>query len=458
MRVPDIATLLSDYAGGRVDPEHLVEDVLEGLAGTGRDLGAVVHLREEDARAAARTSAQRWRAGQARPLEGIPFGVKDNIQIEGVPVGFGSEAFAGHLGETTAEVVRRLIAAGAVPVAMLSTYEFACGPRVETANPHDRSRIAGGSSSGPAATVGGGLLPLALGTDTGGSVRVPASWCGAVGLKPTYGRVSRYGIAPLSWTLDHAGVITRTARDAALALDVLAGHDAKDPYSVPAASPGLLTEDDQRLPGLRVGRLRGWFTELVQPDVAAACERSEQWLLGQGAELVDVDVPLAATINPDSLKHVIVAAEAASYHESSPRPERYGATLRSVVESGSRLPAVDYLHALRVAGMLREQVSALFDRVDVLVAPTVAVVAPLLGNEVADLPGPPVGLGDVVARTTSVFNVSGHPSVTIPVGRDRNGMPIGVQVVAAHWQDVRCLAVGQRILDGSAEDPGSSPR
>jgi aspartyl-tRNA(Asn)/glutamyl-tRNA(Gln) amidotransferase subunit A len=448
MRVPDVATLLADYADGRVDPEHLVEEVLEGLAGAGRDLGAVVHLREEDARAAARTSAQRWRTGRARALEGIPFGVKDNIQIEGVRVGFGSAAFAGHVGRTTAEVVRRLTGAGAIPVAMLSTYEFACGPVVETANPHDRNRIAGGSSSGPAATVGGGLLPLALGTDTGGSVRVPASWCGAVGLKPTYGRVSRYGIAPLSWTLDHAGVITRTARDAAMALDVLAGHDPKDPYSVPAAAPGAPTEADHRLTDLRVGRLRGWFTEMAQPDVAEACEGAERWLLEQGARLVDVDIPLASTINPDSLKHVIVAAEAASYHESSPRPQRYGATLRSIVDSGSRLPAVDYLHALRVAGILREQVSGLFDRVDVLFAPTVAVVAPLLGNEVADLPGAAVGLGDVVARTTSAFNISGHPSVTIPVGRDRDGMPIGAQVVAAHWQDTRCLAVGQRLLDG----------
>jgi aspartyl-tRNA(Asn)/glutamyl-tRNA(Gln) amidotransferase subunit A len=381
-----------------------------------------------------------------RPLEGVPFGVKDNIQIVGAPTEFGSPHYRGFIPSTTAQVVERLSQAGAIPVAKLSTYEFACGPITEVLNPWGTGRVAGGSSSGPCASVAAGIVPFAIGTDTGGSVRVPAAWCGVVGIKPTYGRVSRRGVAPLSWTLDHVGFITRTAEDTAGVLAATSGWDELDSYSVDG--PPYLPDAsiDQALTGLRVGVIGNWFLDDCQEDVLRAFDTAVEVLGADGADVTRVGLPLLDSLNPDAVKHVIVSAETASYHESAQLDAgHYGQVFESVVRAGREQSTVDYLHAMRLCAVIRTELAKIFGQVDAIVVPTSCVVAPPIGVDEMPIAGRSRDIGDLVARNTSIFNIAGCPAVTVPCGFDRDGMPIGLQIVTPLWREDLGLRVANRF-------------
>ncbi|GAA3934378.1 amidase [Microbacterium soli] len=414
------------------DPVAEIEAVLANLEGAGRAMGAVEELFGREARQAAADSRRRLAEGVARPLEGLAFGVKDVIQVEGTPTTFGSPAYTGYRPKITARVVRNLRAAGAILVAKLATYEFASGPNARTRNPWDPRRRSGGSSSGSASAIGAGLLPLALGTDSGGSIRVPAAWCGAVGFKPTRGRVPTEGVPPLSWHLDHTGTLTQTV----IAAAAVFGHLAGEP--VWAADVG--EEGPHPLEGMTIGVLGGWF-QLVDTEVAAATEEAIAVLGGLGARLVPVEFPLVDRINPDAIKRVLVDAESAALHDPS-RPG-YGPVFAQLLESGSRLRAVDYIHALRLGSLLAQGATALFDGVDALVCATSAVVAPFEEEDAVTLGGRMMPLADVVARNTSIFNISGHPALTVPSGAGPStGMPTALQIIAPHWRDDTCFRIG----------------
>ncbi|SDT10880.1 amidase [Jiangella sp. DSM 45060] len=418
------------------DPVGGVRRVLDDLGGRGRELGAVEVLLADEALVAAEESARRLAAGAARPLEGVPFGVKDVVQVEGSPTTFGSARYAGFRPATTAQVVRNLRAAGAVLVAKLATYEFASGPNSRTRNPWDPGRRSGGSSSGPAAAVGAGLLPLAVGTDTGGSIRVPAAWCGAVGLKPTLGRVPRAGTPPLTWTMDHTGPLAGSVALAGAALTAMTG--------VPAAAsrPRWPAVDGAPLAGLRVGVLGGWF-RVGEDDVLVLFDAAAKVLAGLGATLVPVELPVIEQIDPDAIKRILVAAETASLHDAGDDLDGYGAVFTQLLTGGRSLSAVDYLHALRCRTVLADAVDALFASVDVLACATSAIVAPPEGVDAVRLGGRDRVLATVVARNTSVFNVSGHPALTLPCGRaPGTGLPVGLQLVAPRWQEDVCLGAG----------------
>jgi len=438
--------VLANYRNGSRDPEGVVANALVALDARGRELGATAWLLDDSARAAAEDSARRWRQGVPRPLEGVPFGVKDNIQIAGAPTQFGSPHYSGFIPSTTAQVVEALCRAGAIPVAKLSTYEFACGPITEVLNPWGTDRIAGGSSSGPCAAVAAGLVPFAVGTDTGGSVRVPAAWCGVVGIKPTFGRVSRRGVAPLSWTLDHVGFIARTAHDTAAILAAAGGWDELDSYSVDGAPFVADSSIERSLSGLRVGVIDNWFLDDCQEDVLRAFDIAMDVIGADGAEVARVGLSILGGLNPDAIKHTIVEAETASFHESAELDVgNYGRVFESVVRAGRRQSTVDYLHAMRLCAVVRAEVAKVFDRVDVIAVPTSCVVAPPNGIDEMPIAGRSRDIGDLVARNTSIFNIAGCPAVTVPCGFDHDGMPIGLQIVTPPWREGLGLQVAHRF-------------
>lgn len=445
-RPADIEALAAPRLASVLDPVVEIDDVLAGLDGPGRVLGTVEQLLTTEARACAVESRQRLHAGSARPLEGLAFGVKDVVQVAGSPTTFGSPAYAGFLPAVTAQVVENLLNAGAILVAKLATYEFASGPNSRTRNPWDSTRRSGGSSSGSAAAVGAGLLPLALGTDSGGSIRVPAAWCGAVGFKPTRGRVPTKGIPPLSWHLDHAGTLTRTAQTAAAVFGFVTGESRRTGQQPEPRARGKAADVEARpLSGLRVGVLRGWF-RVTEPEVDELTSSAAEILADLGADLVPLELPILDRINPDAVKRVIVDAESAALHD--PHRAGYGDTFRSMLSSGADVRAVDYIHALRLRVILAEAVDRLFDDVDVLVCATSPIVAPPEGQDIVLLGGEEMALIDVVARNTSVFNMSGHPALTLPSGLARStGMPVGLQIIAPHWQDELCLRIGIAVED-----------
>ncbi|GGM40180.1 amidase [Dactylosporangium sucinum] len=441
--MPGVADLLAGYADGTISPRDAVEDCLATIAATEPELGAVVTLLADRARAAADEAGRRWRAGTARPLEGVPYGLKDTIDTAGVPTEYGSALYRGHVPAADAEVHRRLTEAGGVLLAKLATYEFEAGKNDRTRNPFDLTRNSGGSSSGPCASVGAGQLPLAIGSDAGGSIRVPAAWCGAVGLKPTYGRISRRGAVSCSWTLGHLGPITRSTRDAALALNVLAGHDPLDPYSVDApVDADYAARLDGDITGMRIGVPQEWFEEVCEPAIAAAVTAARDELARAGATLVPVSLPLLRRINPDALKHLIVPAEAASMHEGHlTRIGEFDEAFRGLLLEGQLVAAPDYLRALRMRALIQHELAAVFASVDALATPGSVITAPLLEQETVTLGGQTYPLAAVVARTTSVFNLAGNPSVVVPCGSDDHGLPISLQIATAPWREADCLRI-----------------
>ncbi|WP_017593000.1 amidase [Nocardiopsis potens] len=442
----------------RLSPVELVDSVLERLEEVEPRLGAYASVDAESARAGARRAEREAAAGRFRPLLGVPVGLKDLIDVAGRPTGAGSRVREGHRARSDAEVTGRLLAAGAVPIGKTRTHEFAYGLITpQTRNAWDRGRIAGGSSGGSAVAVAAGSATFALGTDTGGSIRVPSALNGAVGLKPTYGLVSRHGVTPLSWSLDHVGPITRTARDAALALSVLAGHDSRDPASVPAPAADLLPGPDPDLTGLRVGVPRNHYFDRVDPEVEAAVRRAVARLEELGARTVEVEIPLARYAQ--AVLHGLVAPEAAAYHEPTLRtaPELYGEDVRLLLEAGARLSAGDHLRAQRARTLMRREWARLLEGVDAIAAPATPVTAVRTGEEGLTWPdGSVESVSDAYVRLSAPANVTGVPALSVPVGRDGAGMPIGMQLLGRPFAEAVLLRIGH-AYELAEPGPGIAP-
>ncbi|GAA3568936.1 amidase [Streptomyces osmaniensis] len=436
----------------RLSPVELLDSVLDRVERVEPRLGAYVSVAAEQARRSALEAEREAAAGRFRgPLHGIPMALKDLIDVAGAPTTASSRVRAGDLAaHHDSTVAARLAAAGAVLVGKTHTHEFAYGLTTpQTRNAWNRERVAGGSSGGSAVAVAAATATFALGTDTGGSIRVPAALNGVVGLKPTYGLVPRHGVTSLSWSLDHVGPITRTVADAAAVLAVLAGHDPRDPASLPqtpgdplpAAYPDATGDTD--LTGLRVGVPRNHYFDHVDPQVEAAVRHAVGRLETLGARLVEVEIPMTRYLR--ATQWGLMVPEATAYHERTLRtvPELYGADVRVLLEAGELMTAGDYLRAQRARTLMRREWARMLERVDVIAAPTVPTTAVPAGRQtVTWSDGTVESVPDAYVRLSAPANITGVPALSVPVGHDGAGMPIGMQLLGHPLGEAVLLRVG----------------
>lgn len=426
---PDAVTLAARYRDGSLTPEQAVEAALARMAEVEPALNAVACDMADAARSEAAMRGAELRAGTDRgPLHGVPVAIKDLIDVAGSPVGYGTRAHPPRIADVDAALVANLRAAGAVILSKTNLLEYAYGvahPQVgQTNNPHDPARTAGGSSGGSAALVAAGVLPLAVGTDTGGSIRIPAAYCGIVGLKPSFGLVPLDGVFPLAQSLDHAGPLTRTVTDAALLLAAMSGQ--------------AMPLRDLAAGDLRIGVLRAQFpAEAQNAPVGALVEDVLAGLAARGAQLWEVTIP--ALEEATARLMTILMPEASVIHrELLPmNPEGYAPGTRRQIEDGFAIPATTYLMAKAFQAQLADRVEAAFDGVDVLVSPAVPFVAPFEDPEIADG-------ADSELLASAFSNVTGHPSVSIPCGTV-DGLPVGLQLTGRRGHDAALLSAARRI-------------
>ena len=423
-----------------ISPVELTRDCLARIEKLNPTLNAFITVMADSALDRARRAEQEIFRGEWRgPLHGIPIGLKDILDTAGVRTTAASALYKDRIPDEDAEVVRRLRAAGAIILGKQNLHEFAYGGSSiisffgEVHNPWDTMRLAGGSSGGSAASVAAGLGFAAVGTDTAGSIRLPAAYCGVVGLKPTYGRVSARGVVPLSWSFDHVGPIASSVFDAALMLQVLAGYDPTDPASIDAPVPDFVAAIAQLIaqptPKLRIGVPRAFFFDDLHPEIAAAIEKAIELFRELHAEIRDVKLEV-------STDRTLASAEAYAYHESfvARSPELYQPATLGRIQSGANISASNALRASRDLQASRHAIRKIFDEVDVLLTPTVPIPPPVI----ADLREHPDNLRPqelIMLRNTRPFNVWGIPTISIPCGFAKDGLPIGLQLAAAPWRE-----------------------
>jgi aspartyl-tRNA(Asn)/glutamyl-tRNA(Gln) amidotransferase subunit A len=446
----DLVDAAGLIAAGELAASELVASVIERLEAVDPLVRAYVSVDAEGALREARE--QDGRSGGR--LRGIPVAVKDIFDLAGMPTRGGSAALedAQPAGED-ALAVARLRAAGAIVIGKTATHELACGVYTPpTRNPWDLERSPGGSSGGSGAAVAAAAAMGAIGSDTGGSIRIPASHCGLVGVKPTYGRVSRAGALALSWSLDHVGPLARTVRDAALLLSVLAGPDSRDPTTLgrPSLPESLLGAEDE-VGGLRVGVLRAPPFAPFESDVESALDRAVALLAADGVEVEET--PLPELERGLTTEFAIVAAEAASYHETrlARSGEAIGEDVRGLLETGLLLPASLYLRAQRTRRVIQQAVAAAFAarRLDALIAPTVPAAAQRHDQLAYELGGADEPVIDALVRTTAPFNLVGLPAVAVPTGLGSRGLPGSVQIVARPFDEQTALRLAHAVERGA---------
>jgi len=425
----------------RLSPVELTQALLDRIDRLDPHLNAFIRLDRERALEAARVAEREIMGGRMRgPLHGVPVGIKDIIDVAGLPTTCHSRIRLDHVATEDAVAVTRLREAGAIILGKLSTHEFAIGgpcfdlPFPPARNPWNRDHHPGGSSSGSGAGVAAGLFPLALGSDTGGSVRNPASCCGIVGIKATYGLVSRRGIFPLAFSLDHVGPLARTVADCALALDVISGHDLADPGSRPGPKGSVASDLGMGLRGLRIGYVRHFHEQDMpaDPEMAAALDEAARLLAAEGAEVRTVTLPdlnLFSAVN-----RVLLQSEAWAVHATwlRERPGDYAQLTRRRLLAGAFLNAGEYVDAMRLRRRLIAAVEDVFREVDLLLT--------------ASAMDPPCRIDDAeaIARTyprqaRTPFNTTGHPALSMMAGRAKNGLPLALQFAGRYWDEKTLL-------------------
>jgi aspartyl-tRNA(Asn)/glutamyl-tRNA(Gln) amidotransferase subunit A len=382
-------------------------------------------------------------------LYGIPIAVKDLYDTKGIRSTSGSKFFAEHIPQEDALVVQKIKQAGAQIIGKTNTHEIALG--VTNNNPHfgacrnpwDISRTPGGSSGGSAVAVATGMALAALGTDTGGSIRIPASLCGVLGLKPTYGRVSLRGILPLSWNLDHAGPLTRRVEDAALMLQVMSGYDELDPASSKTTADDYSSHIKDGVSGLKIAFAVGNFIDEADAEVLEAVRTAAQILKEQGATIIEV--------NADFLREAALAngimtqADGAAFHRERMKehPDWFGADVRLRLETGAAFSSSEYSLARRTQAEVKRRCELLFEEYDLLLLPTTPIPAPVLEGENA------IERARQLTRFTAPFNLTGLPALSVPCGFTLEGLPIGLQIVSRAWNEAGVLRSGYTFQEAT---------
>jgi len=443
LTIEELAPLLQDK---QVSPVEVTRAYLERIEALDEALNAYITVTAAQALADARRCEEEIMRGDYRgPLHGVPVALKDLYDTAGVPTTAASKIYADRVPAEDATSVTRLRAAGAIILGKTNLHEFAYGVTSESSyfgparNPWDPERVAGGSSGGSGAAVAAGLCVVATGTDTGGSIRIPAALCGIVGLKPTYGRVSCHGVLPLSWALDHPGPMTRSAYDAAVMLAAMAGYDPRDPASADVPVPDYTTGLSESLAGLRVGLDPEWALTGVHDEVRSAFQAALDVLKDLGANVVEVSVPGLEEGMEAAL--TILSAEATAVHEEflRTRPDDYQPDVRARLEKGFQVRGIDYGRARRKGEELRREFDLLFQEVDLFATPMCAIPAPKIGQREVTIGGESVPVMASLTRYTRVFNLTGLPAITVPCGFSSEGLPIGLQLGGRAWDEATVL-------------------
>jgi len=446
MTVTEAAALIERRS---LSPVELTRAYLERIERLNPTINAYVTVTAEQALAAAREAElQILAGGYLGPLHGVPFALKDIYDTAGIRTAAGSKILADRVPAADATSTARFHQAGAVLLGKLNTHEFAFG--VTTNNPHwgatrnpwGLEQIPGGSSGGSGAAIAADLAPIAMGTDTGGSIRIPASLCGTVGLKPTHGRISTAGIFPLSWSLDHAGPLTHTVEDAAIVLNALAGPDPLDTLTPPVPVADYRAELGAGVRGLRLGVPRAGFCEALEPDVARAFETALDVLRGLGATVEDVDAPaLWASWEPG---YNILYSEARHVHKQwlRDRPGDYGKDVLTRLNERAALTADDLVAAFRYQSAAIREAQALLEQRSALLLPATRIAAPSINpQQTIVLDGNEVLARSVLTTNTIPFNLTGMPALSLPCGFTQAGLPIGLQIAGRRWDEATVLRV-----------------
>ena len=431
---------------GELSPVELVSAHLDRIERTEPRLNSFITLLAEDALDQAKAAQREIRSGNyLSPLHGIPIGLKDLYYTKGIRTTVGSRILRDFVPDYNAAVTERFRESGAILIGKLQMHEFALG--ATSVNPHDGpahnpwdvDRITGGSSGGSGSAVASGQCMAALGSDTGGSVRIPAALCGIVGLKPTFGRVSRYGVYPLSWSLDTVGPMTRTARDAALVMNAIAGYDARDPSSAERPVEDFTGSMDAGIDAVRVGIPDDFFYDVIDPEVSEAICTAAGVLTDLGASVERVSIP--ALDHSLAISNTILSAEAAEVHATHLReqPDKIGGDVRARLQRGALTLATDYIKAQRAGSAFNAELDDTMKEYDLLIAPTVPTGAPRIDETFVEVAGKRENALSLLSRLTRPFNICGYPTVTVPCGFTSSGMPIGMQIAGRLFEDAGVL-------------------
>jgi aspartyl-tRNA(Asn)/glutamyl-tRNA(Gln) amidotransferase subunit A len=441
----DLSHLIRDR---QVSPVEVIDAHLTRIEATEPTFNSFITLLPEHARDAARRAEAQIQAGNYRgPLHGIPVGLKDLFNTAGVRTTSGSRILDNFIPAEDCTVATRFQQAGAILLGKLNMHQFAYGPTGENFdyghmhNPWNPELVTGGSSGGSGSAAAAGQCTITMGSDTGGSVRIPSALCGIIGHKPTYGLVSRAGLTPLSWALDHPGPMVRTVEDAALTLNVIAGHDPADSATTTRELPDYTAALTGSVAGLRIGVVREYFEAPLDSEVETAVRAAIAQLSEMGATVTEVSFPMFA--DAQAISGTILMSEAAAYHRDllAKDGDKLTPSVRLRLEAGLFVTAADYLKAQQARARFNHEMARLFQEVDLLAGPSEPITAPpILAGEV-NIGGQTVGTTAALTQYTRPYNISGTPAVTVPCGFSQAGMPIGLQLAGRPFEDATVLRV-----------------
>jgi aspartyl-tRNA(Asn)/glutamyl-tRNA(Gln) amidotransferase subunit A len=445
----DIRTLSAKLQNKEISPVELVNDALNVISEKNPAVNAFITVCEEEALSEAKKAEEEITGGEYRgPLHGIPIGVKDIIFTKDIRTTMGSKVYANFVPEYDATVVKRLKQAGAIIVGKTNTHEFANGPTGDRSyfgavrNPHHLEKITGGSSSGSGAAVAAKMVPAALGSDTGGSIRVPAACCGVVGMKPTFGRVSKNGVYPLGYTLDHIGPMTQTVYDNALLLNILSGYDNQDPYSISTATEDFINQLESSVKGKKIGIPIQYYFEHVDPQVQKHVQEVIEVYRKMGVEVVEVDQPYTQELI--EWQRIVVQCEAYAVHQKT--VEIHGQDIdeevRERLEVSAKVPGYQYVQALQRRQELTDLYNQVFDDVDAIISPTLPMLPTNINQREVMINGVTEGVRNSVLRFNSPTDFTGNPSMSIPCGFSASGLPVGYQLIGKHLEEAKLYQLG----------------
>lgn len=445
---------ISEAAGfiknGELSPVLLTRAHLDWIGKLDSQYNTYITVTGELAMEAAQQAEDEIKRGNYRgALHGIPVALKDLYDTASIRTSSGTQYDRDRVPEENAFVVDKLIAGGAVILGKQNMHEIALGvtnenPHYSAArNPWDLTRITGGSSGGSGAAVAAGLCMGALGSDTGGSIRIPASLCGIVGFKPTYGLISKRGVVPLSWNLDHAGPMARNVMDAAILLEAISGYDPLDPYAIDKPELGNLSNIRDSIKGWKIAVAVGEFFKKADDDVLEVFSEAVDTFATLGAEITRVGIPWARdTARANGL---MTTSDAAAYHKDrmDASPEDYGADVLERLQAGAAFTSSEYILARRTQTLSKYKFAQLFKEFDILLTPSTPITAPELSSEST------VSRAPQLTRFTSIFNLTGLPAISIPCGFNENNLPIGLQIAGPAWGDARVLQAAYAFENGT---------